>query len=111
MKRYILSALIVFTLFACGLEERPSYKIYVNTLPEQGPVLQYDPESGLTNLAQVKAGLQERDLDKFNRSLDWYGTESHFGIERIDGKTARELVDLVNCLKKNEPNQQGATCF
>lgn len=111
MKKYTLSVLIIFVLFACSLEERPSYKAYENTLPEQGATLQYDPEDGLTNLDRVKAGLQEGDLTKFNRSLEWYGTESHFGLEKIGGKTARELVDVVNCLKQNEPNQQGAACF
>ncbi|WP_250462049.1 hypothetical protein [Microbulbifer litoralis] len=111
MKQVIVLAICSLLLTACSMEERPLYTIYENTLPDQSPTIQLDPEAGLANMDQVTAGLKGDDLSKFNRSLEWYGTESHFGLNRIEGKTARQLVDLVNCLKQEAPELQKAACF
>lgn len=111
MKHFIILAVWSLLLSACSLEERPPYTVYENTLPAHGPTIQHDPEAGLVNLDQVTAGLEGDDLTKFNRSLEWYGTESQFGLDRIEGNTARQLVDVVNCLKQETPERQEAACF
>lgn len=89
----------------------PPYTVFENTLPEQGPTIQHGPDSGLVNLDQVTAGLEGDDLSKFNRSLELYGTESLFGLDRIEGKMVRQLVDVVNCLKQEVLERQEAVCF
>lgn len=110
MKNITLAILLSIAAVGCSLEEHPSQTVLENTLPEGGPTVEYDPATSFTNIDQVTMNLNALNTEKFNASLGWYGTESSFGLVKLDGKTAREVVDIVNCLKKAEKEQQSA-CF
>lgn len=106
----ILTIIFVTLLLGCSQDEHPSYKPIENNLPSGGPSINYDPNSSLTNISDIESFLNEKDATVFARSLSWYGTESNFGFEYIHNKTAKELVDIVNCLKISDPNNQ-KECF
>lgn len=111
-----LLPLLVFVclILGCQSEQRPSYEVLENTLPEGGAVIHYDPEIGLTNINQVVSTLSPADAEVFNRSLEWYGTESSYGLDRVAGRTANQLVEVVNCLKlrlDTEGNTPMDECF
>lgn len=110
MKNITFAMLLAVATVGCSLEERPSPNVLENTLPEGGPTVEYDPATSFTNIDQVTTNLNAPNAEKFNASLGWYGTESSFGLMKLDGKTAREVVDIVNCLKKADKEQQPA-CF
>lgn len=110
MKNITLAILLSVATVGCSLEERSSQTVLENTLPEGGPTVEYDPATSFTNIDQITTNLNASNTEKFNASLGWYGTESNFALVKLDGKTAREVVDIVNCLKKAEKEQQPA-CF
>ncbi|OMH39406.1 hypothetical protein [Motiliproteus sp. MSK22-1] len=109
-KRVTLTCLSIL-IVGCELKQRPSYAPLENTLPPGGPTIQYDPDSSFKNIDKISATLSDEDSKKFGRSLGWYGTESDFSLEKIDGKTARQSVEIVNCLKQAETKEQQAGCF
>jgi len=110
MKKHINSLLFLTLLIACSPEERPSYATYENNIPDGGIKINYDPETSLTNISEIQQQLNKNDEQVFISSLTWYGTESEFGFDYIHDKTAKELVDIVNCLKTTQPNLQ-QSCF
>ena len=110
MRNVAFAILLSMALFGCSLEERPSWAAIENTLPQGGPTVHYEPSSGLSNVGEVSDHLTDSDALKFNASLGWYGTESVHDLKRLDGKTAREVIDIVNCLKVAEKESQIA-CF
>lgn len=112
MKKFLILIFLSGLNFGCELEESPSYALIENTLPEGGAALEYDPnENSLKNVDAVRAGLSGEDAQKFDSSLSWYGTESDFGLEKTSGKTARQLLDIVNCLKQASTRDQQEACF
>lgn len=110
MKNISLKILLAVVTVGCSLEERPYQAAVENTLPVDGPTIEYDPESSFTNIDQIASTLSSLDAEKFNTSLGWYGTESSFDLARLEGKTASEVVNIVNCLKMSEEEQRPA-CF
>lgn len=104
--------IVIFAVFSlgCSSDEHPSYEIIHNSLKSGGPTINYDPNSSLTNISEIQEYLSEIDELKFTKSLAWYGTESNFGFEKIHNRNAKELVDIVNCLKTNSKNEQ-EKCF
>lgn len=106
----MLQIIFMLLLISCSSDEQPSYKPLQNNLPSGGPLINYDPDVSLTNIAEIEEFLDEDDEETFNKSLSWYGTESEFGFENIHNKSAKQLVDIVNCLKVNEPGKQ-EKCF
>jgi hypothetical protein len=104
MKKIIYLLVLLITVLGC--EERPSYKPIKNTLPEGGIEINYDPQTSLTNIQLITDSLSTENATTFERSLSWYGTESNYGFQYIHGKTSRELVDIVNCLKTSPVENQ-----
>lgn len=104
--------IILFAVFSlgCSSDEHPNYEIIHNSIKSGGPTINYDPESSLTNIPEIQEYLGENDELIFTESLAWYGTESNFGFDKIHNKNAKELVDIVNCLKTNAVNEQ-EKCF
>lgn len=112
MKKLLILIFLSCLNFGCELEERSSYAPIANTLPEGGATLEYDPnKNSLKNVDAVRASLGGDDAQKFDSSLSWYGTESDFGLEKTSGKTARQLIDIVNCLKQSPTKDQQEACF
>jgi hypothetical protein len=103
-----LLILTIFTLVfsSCSIEEYASYEQFQNNIPPDGIRINYDPDSSLTNIEEINSELKGDDKDVFTKSLAWFGTESEYGFEMIHGKTARELVNIVNCLKKTSPKEK-----
>lgn len=110
MRKHLLILFILTFQVGCSLEERPSYEPLQNSIPSDGIAINYDPNSSLTNITEIQSQLSEADEKVFTASLSWFGTESDVGFDRIHGKTAKQLVDIVNCLKTTAPDQQ-ATCL
>ena len=106
--KYILPILVVLT--SCSSHEQETYEVFPNSIQAGGIAIDYDPESSLTNISKISSELGEKEADIFNKSLAWYGTESDFGFDKIHSKTARQLVNIVNCLKVTEPKSQ-VKCF
>ena len=106
--RYILPLLFVIT--ACSEHESSSYGVLLNPIQAGGIVINYDPNSSLENIPKIISILNEQEADIFNRSLTWYATETEFGFEYIHLKTARQLVNIVNCLKVTD-KESDSLCF
>lgn len=111
MKNITFALLMSITFIGCSLEEHPSQSVIENTLPKGGPTIAYAPENSFTNIDEITATLSKNHAEKFNNSLGWYGTQSNFGLAKLEGKTARQAVDIVNCLKGFENEEQQLTCF
>jgi len=99
----IISLILVLIVSGCSYDEHPSYKPISNSLPDGGPTINYDPNTSLTNIPEIESYLGEKNAEIFNKSLSWYGTESNYGFEYIHNKNAKQLVDIVNCLKSSTP--------
>ncbi len=93
---------VVSLLLGCVAEEHASYDVLKNPLPEGGPSLVYDVSHGLTNVDALMSVLSNEHAAILNASLGWYGTESRFGLDQLHGRTARDLVRTINCLKTEE---------
>lgn len=106
----ILPVIVIALIAGCSPDEHPSYEPIENNLKPGGPTINYDPSSSLTNVSEIQDYLNENDSTIFTKSLSWYGTESNFGFNKIHNKNAKELVDIVNCLKINPSNTQDK-CF
>jgi len=103
---FIFTALVL----GCSQDEHPSYESIENILKSGGPTINYGPNSSYTNIAEVQNSLGEKESEIFTKSLSWYGTESNFNLDRMHNRSAKELVDIVNCLKTSETNVQ-EECF
>lgn len=106
--KYIIPIVIILT--ACSYQEHASYGVLPNTIRAGGTTINYDPQSTLTNVAEITSELNKEDGMVFSQSLAWYGTESEFGFDRIHSKTARQLVNIVNCLKVTDQKSK-PLCF
>ncbi|NNG01443.1 MAG: hypothetical protein HKM93_18790 [Desulfobacteraceae bacterium] len=102
----LFSALII----GCSQDEHQSYVPIDNILKPGGPAINYDPNSSYTNIDEIQKSLSDKESEIFNKSLSWYGTESIFKLERMHNKSAKEVVDIVNCLKISELSNQ-EKCF
>jgi len=109
MKKILLFILVTLVI-GCSTDEHPSYKAIQNNLQLGGPTINYDPNSSLTNISEIQEYLSEKDSEIFTESLSWYGTESNHGLNKIHNKNAKELVDIVNCLKISITSEQD-NCF
>ncbi|WP_102795390.1 hypothetical protein [Bowmanella denitrificans] len=109
MNNVILILLILLNL-GCVDEQRPSYQTLENRLPEGGPQIIYR-DNQLQNVAQISQSLESQHASIFERSLAWYGTESDFSLAKLDGKSARQVVETVNCLKAKTDKNDQALCF
>ena len=98
---------VLFLVAACDVQEsRPSYEPLQNTVPAGGRLIEWDSERKKLNIEEVKAGLDDKSRAVFSDSMNWYATESDFDFESLYGKTAREAVDAINCLKGSAPESQ-----
>ena len=95
--KYLLATLFILT--ACSENDQESYSVLINPIKAGGAVINFDPDSTFTNIPEITESLSEREGEIFNKSLAWYGVESDFELERLHSKTARQLVNIVNCLK------------
>jgi hypothetical protein len=95
---------------ACSYQEHEPYDVLPNSIRAGGTTINYDSQSSLTNISEITSELGEKDGAIFNESLSWYGTESDFGFDRIHSKTARQLVNIVNCLKVTDKENK-PLCF
>lgn len=109
MKKTLFLILIALVI-SCSADEHPSYKVIQNDLQSGGPIIKYDPNSSLTNISDIQEYLSKKDSEIFTESLSWYGTESNHGLNKIHNKSAKELVDIVNCLKTSIVSEQDK-CF
>ena len=110
MKKIVILLFFLSLLAACTYEEKISYKPLINNIPQGGEQIDYDPDSSLTNIQRIVSKLDKKNKQVFEESLSWYGTEAEFGFQYIHGKTAYELVNILNCLKITKPNDQ-KKCF
>lgn len=76
-----------------------SYEPITSDIAGGGPRLEVNADGEPVNMQTLIASLDEAGADTFNQSLSWFGTESQLPLTSLDGKTAKEVVDLVNCLK------------
>ncbi len=96
----VTSILLVIFLCSCGVdEEKPSYKEIENTLPDSKLVIKWSRAKGFENQSEIFDSLMDIDRDKFSQSLSWVVTESNIELPSLNGKTAKQLVDITNCLK------------
>jgi hypothetical protein len=107
LKSTILTGAILALSAGCGISSsgQDSGPLQ-NTLPIGGKLLEQNKESGLLNIDDVEGNLDERSLDIFRKSLEWYAAETDLGLEHFIGMTARQSVDLVNCIKTSPPESQ-----
>lgn len=101
---------MLIILSACSYHEHESYEVLPNSIRAGGTAINYDHQSTLINIAEITSELGEKDGVVFNKALAWYGTESDFGFDRIHTKTARQLVNIVNCLKVTDKESK-PLCF
>jgi hypothetical protein len=96
--------IVVFALIlaACSFEEHASYEPLENTLAAGGPLLVVTNGTP-SNVKELTDRLEPHEAETFEESLSWYGTEADSPMSVLGGKSAREIVSIVNCLKKN-PN-------
>lgn len=109
MKKSIVLT-IMFLALGCSGDNFPSYEPINNTLPNSGIKINYDENSSLTNIQEIQEQFDSKNSEVFMKSLTWYGTEANYGFNYIHGKTAKELVDIVNCLKTSNISKQ-EKCF
>jgi len=102
-KKYIaliFAASFAIVIPACDMEDpRPDYDPMTNNIPEGGELIEWHTEQGLLNIADIEKDLGIKNRETFSQSIGWYATESNVGFDRLSGKTARQAVDMINCLK------------
>lgn len=111
IKCMLLPLAVALTIVGCRVEERPDYGVVENTVPAGGPTLEYSASASYVNVDSLSASLSGGDRAKFTESLAWFGTESTFALERLAGKTASQVVDVVNCLKRSTEERDAEKCF
>ncbi|MBL1274908.1 MAG: hypothetical protein COB30_002360 [Ectothiorhodospiraceae bacterium] len=103
--------LLCISLTACQIDEqKPSYTTINNTLSDGGETITWKEGQGLLNINNIQHKLNEEDKLLFSKSLEWFATESHFSFEKLSGKTEKQTVDIINCIKLSKPNMQ-KSCF
>ncbi len=103
----VVLASVLVLLAACDIEEsRPDPAPIQNILPAGGRLIEWNPTTAQLNIEEVKAGLEAESGEVFTKSMDWYATESDLGFEYLKGKTAKQVVDMINCLKEAPPDGQ-----
>ncbi len=108
--KYSFLIICVF-LYACSIEEsRPKYTPFKNALLEGGETIKWKKNQGLLNIDNIEKMLSSKDKKIFSASLGWYATESNYSFNKLSGKTAKQAVDIINCLKSTDLNKQG-NCF
>ena len=83
-------------------EERPNYNVIENTIPNSSLTLKWSQSNGFENQNKVLKSLNRNNKKIFSQSLSWISTESNIKLEILNGKSAKQFVDLVNCLKTNK---------
>ncbi len=102
LNKSIIFLLMVF-IFSCSVnEERPNYNIIENTIPNSNLVIKWSKSLGFENQNKILSSLGEKDREKFSQSFSWVSTESNIKLATLNGKSAKEFVDLVNCLKSSK---------
>jgi len=103
--------IICVSLYACSSEEsRPKYDPFKNTLVEGGETIKWNKNQGLVNIDNVEKMFYPKDKKIFSASLEWYATESNYSFNKLSEKTAKQTVDIINCLKSTDLNKQD-NCF
>lgn len=103
----ILLLLGIILVVGCSLEEHESYEPADNNLAIGGPLLVVE-EGAPVNVDELAASLGPEDLEAFQQSLSWYGTEADTPMSALHGKTAYQIVNVVNCLKtSSDPKDCG----
>jgi len=103
----ILLLLGIVLVVGCSLEDHASYEPANNDLATGGPLLVVE-QGAPVNLDEVTESLGQEDLATFQESLSWYGTEADSPMSALHGKTAYQIVNVVNCLKtSSDPKECG----
>lgn len=84
-------------------ESRPSYGPIKNTLKEGGLTIKWDESGGLVNVPEIEKKLTDNEKEIFNQSLEWLATESDVNFSYLSGKSAKQVVEMSNCLKLTKP--------
>ncbi len=105
----LFTLIIILLNISCSTDEHPSYETLSNNITNENLTISFDSDKGLTNIAEIMKSLPDEQKIVFTQSLSWYGTESEFSLEKLHDKNAKELVDIVNCLKEKTNNQ--TECF
>ncbi len=102
----IIGVLIFFSFVsACTFEhEGPDSQVYVNTLPKGGLSVELSEDGQLANVLAIESSLSKEHQEIFNASIQWIATESDIPFSSLEGKTAFDLVQVANCLKKTGNN-------
>ncbi|MBM7074362.1 hypothetical protein JQC92_20435 [Shewanella sp. 202IG2-18] len=113
-----LTILIACILFVgCSAQQSNIYEklnqSYTNILPVYGTRSEYTPTDGFINLEVMESELNTESEIIFKESVSWYATESDFPFTKLNNKTAKEIVDIVNCLKKKKQSntKERSVCF
>ncbi len=91
---------LFFLLYSCS--EHKEGRPLLNNLPEEGPALRWRQETTFDNIPELEKGLSTEQAATFSRSLGWIGTDSEIDLKKLDGKNAKEIVKIANCLKTQE---------
>lgn len=103
MRIFLLLGIVL--VVGCSLEEHASYEPADNNLATGGPLLVVE-QGAPVNVDEMVARLDQEELATFQKSLSWYGTESDSPMNALHGKTAYQIVDVVNCLKASSDTKE-----
>ena len=102
--------MVILATMGCSVKEsRPTYGILENNVPTDSIRIEWNIDGGLVNINNIEKSLSPESKATFSRSLGWYGTEGQHSLEKLNGLTAKQLVDVVNCLKSKP--KKGMQCF
>lgn len=77
--------------------------IFVNDIPQGGPVIKVVDETLGTSYEEILKWLKkDSHKTKFRKSLAWLQMETDTIIHEVDGLTAKQLIDYTNSLKKKK---------
>lgn len=103
---YLLPIILVILLSSCGIkEERPNYNIINNTIPASDLRILWN-NNGFVNQENIVNSLNSHDQEIFLQSLSWISTESNINLVLLHEKSAKELVDIANCLKSSKDERK-----
>ena len=90
-----------FLLYACS--DHKQGNPLLNNLPEEGPSFRWNEKTTFENIQEIEKELSNEQAATFSRSLGWIGTDSEIDIKKLDGKNAKQIVEIANCLKTKQP--------
>ncbi len=99
---YVLTTLFISSCSNVAYNEHQSLnKAHKNTLPTTGTKTIYFANDGFVNIDTLNNELSKKQREIFSSSISWYATEAELALTELNNKSARQIVDIVNCLKSN----------